>query len=83
MSTVTETDIVAAGIEDVDPTCEVDETRRDAKNYKCYNPAVWVGVPPCGHEGFFCEQHHCDSRSFKCLVCGNITLLATYRWIRL
>jgi hypothetical protein len=65
------------------PKCEVDETRSDGKKYYCYEPAVWVGRPPCGHEGMFCEQHHSDSRPFKCDRCGNITLLAVYEWTRI
>jgi hypothetical protein len=66
--------------------CSVDEPKLVARHeirVNCTEPAVWVGVPPCGHEGFFCEKHHSDTRSFQCRTCGNTTLLAVYEWTRL
>lgn len=65
--------------------CSVDEpiiVNRRTIRTNCTKPAVWVGYPPCGHEGMFCEEHHSDTRPFQCRNCGNTTLLATYRWIR-
>lgn len=65
------------------PICQVDQITHGVHHGDCINPAAWLGIPPCGHDGFFCEQHHYDSRSFICRQCGNMTLLAVYRWVRL
>ncbi len=74
---------------DFTPTCAVDERPKfgsvlGAKSNPCEQPAVWIGIPPCGHEDYFCEIHHSDSRSFYCEMCGQRDMmLATYRWVRL
>ncbi len=70
---------------DFTPQCCVDEsTRQGERGNPCSHPAVWIGYPPCGHEGYFCEGHHSDQRLFRCYECGTDNqMLATYRWVRL
>jgi hypothetical protein len=70
---------------DFHPGCEVDDPADGGGDpVKCDQPAVWIGTPPCGHEGYFCEAHHHSQHPFKCLVCGRTKMhLATYRWTRL
>jgi hypothetical protein len=51
---------------------------------KCTKRAAWLGVAPCGHDAYFCEEHHYDTRAFHCHHCGRANMmLATYRWMRL
>lgn len=75
---------------DFTPECEVDVlimrngVSTGVYSDKCAKPAVWLGVPPCGHDAYFCEEHHYDQRAFRCRNCGRADMmLATYRWIRL
>lgn len=69
---------------DFEPDCAVTTTVHGIVKDKCTNPAVWLGIPPCGHDDYFCETHHADQRAFTCVTCRTRDmLLATYRWIRL
>jgi hypothetical protein len=69
---------------DFQPPCAVTTTIKGRVTSRCSEPAAWLGIPPCGHEDYFCEEHHSDGRSFTCTVCKRRDmLLATYRWIRL
>lgn len=68
---------------DFNPVCEVEEPGW-VEQVECAKPAVWVGTAPCGHDFYFCEQHHYDQRRFTCHQCGRRDMhLATYRWVRL
>lgn len=75
---------------DFDPECEVDVLivrqgiNTGIRKDQCRSTAAWVGVAPCGHDSYFCAQHHYDQRSFTCHQCGTMNMhLATYKWIRL
>jgi hypothetical protein len=69
---------------DFEPQCAVTEWNNGVMTAECPNPAAWIGIPPCGHEDYFCEGHHSDQRAFNCNTCGSMRMhLATYRWIRL
>lgn len=85
---MTSPDITSSPVDllDFQPTCQVDvyEMKLKVRHSPCAQPAVWIGVAPCGHDDYFCETHHSDQRSFMCNTCGQRDmLLATYRWIRL
>jgi hypothetical protein len=92
MNPHSETDIRedTTGLLDFEPECHVDIliVRGGCSTGiyldKCTKTAVWVGTAPCGHDGFFCEEHHYDQRPFVCHLCGHANMmLATYIWIRL
>jgi predicted ester cyclase len=63
-------------------TCECDELI-DTLRIECTNPAAWLGIPVCGHDSFFCEQHRSDPDEFICGVCGKLARLNNYRWVKI
>lgn len=79
-----------AATHDFDPGCEVDVLimrqgiSTGIRKDQCTSPAKWLGISPCGHDGYFCGEHHYDQRAFTCRHCGRANMhLATYKWIRL
>jgi hypothetical protein len=71
---------------DFDPACEVTYYGYDGKvKRRCEDVAAWIGIPPCGHEGYFCEHHRRhQGLQWKCLKCGARNMrMADYRWIPL
>lgn len=93
---LTMTDVKTDPVEDIaathdfEPECEVDilimrqGISTGIHKNKCTQPAVWLGIPPCRHDAYFCAEHHYDQRAFMCKICGRTNmLLATYNWIRL
>jgi hypothetical protein len=88
----TETLPVTQTLEELDftPECEVDvlNIRNGvlvSRSPKCSNKAAWSGAAPCGHDSYFCEQHHIDCfHGYTCNICKRKDMmLATYRWVRL
>lgn len=80
----TETDT----IEDLDwnhkPPCEVDVTTLRDGIQNCQKPAAWLGIAPCGHEGYSCDPHKHDGGLYWCRECGRRDMPRhNYRWIKL
>lgn len=81
MSTSADIEYVTSAL-DFEPECDVTTMQPGGSRLKCTNPAAWIGVPPCGHEDYFCREHRNDPRLFSCLTCKRRDMnLNTYRWI--